>query len=163
MTLLRDLNALHQHRELLWIWTLREIKVRYKQSLLGAAWAVLQPLALMVVFTTVFSVLVQIPSDGVPYPVFSYTALLAWTFFASAVSFAIPSLVNNLNLVVRAPDGTVFVGNSAQPGMTNFDSKNNLELVHIPQAAAGDYRVQVIGSNVASGPQPFALVIRGVL
>ncbi len=74
-----------------------------------------------------------------------------------------PALVNNLNLVVRAPDGTVFVGNSAQPGMTNFDSKNNLELVHIPQAAAGDYRVQVIGSNVASGPQPFALVIRGVL
>jgi lipopolysaccharide transport system permease protein len=101
MRLLRDLQALYRHRELLWIWTLREIKVRYKQSVLGIAWAVLQPLALMLVFTTVFSVLVKIPTDDVPYPVFSYTALLAWTFFATAVSFAIPTLVNNLNLVTK--------------------------------------------------------------
>lgn len=101
MSLVHNLRNLYQHRELLWIWTLREVKVRYKQSVLGAAWALLQPLALMLVFTTVFSLLVQIPSDDLPYPVFSYTALLAWTFFASAVSFAIPSLVNNLNLVTK--------------------------------------------------------------
>ncbi|MEH2491841.1 hypothetical protein [Bradyrhizobium sp. AZCC 2230] len=72
------------------------------------------------------------------------------------------ALVNNLNLVVRAPDGTVFVGNSGQPAGA-FDSKNNVELVHIAQAAAGNYIVQVIASNVASGPQPFALVVQGAM
>jgi hypothetical protein len=74
-----------------------------------------------------------------------------------------PTLVNNLNLVVRAPDGSVFVGNSKEAGGADFDATNNIELVHVPQAAQGNYRVQVIGSNVASGPQPFALVIRGAL
>jgi len=74
-----------------------------------------------------------------------------------------PTLINNLNLVVRAPDGTVFVGNGGDPGAGAFDSKNNVELVHIPQAASGDYRIQVIASNVATGPQPFALVVRGAL
>ncbi len=74
-----------------------------------------------------------------------------------------PALVNNLNLVVRAPDGGVFVGNGNQPGGASFDAKNNVELVHIPQAAPGNYRVQVIGSNIATGPQPFALVVRGAL
>jgi serine protease AprX len=74
-----------------------------------------------------------------------------------------PTLINNLNLVVRAPDGTVFVGNGGDSGAGAFDSKNNVELVHIPQAASGDYRVQVIASNVATGPQPFALVVRGAL
>jgi serine protease AprX len=73
------------------------------------------------------------------------------------------TLVNNLNLIVRAPNGEVFVGNGAQPGAGSLDAKNNVELVHIPQAIAGDYRVQVIASNVAVGPQPFALVIRGAL
>jgi hypothetical protein len=74
-----------------------------------------------------------------------------------------PALVNNLNLVVRTPDGQIFVGNNQQPGTSDFDTKNNVELVHIPQAVQGDYRIQVIGSNVPSGPQPFALVIRGAL
>lgn len=72
------------------------------------------------------------------------------------------TLINNLNLVVRAPDGTVFVGNSAQP-VGAFDSKNNVELVHIAQAAVGSYTVQVVASNVASGPQPFALVVQGAM
>jgi subtilisin family serine protease len=74
-----------------------------------------------------------------------------------------PTLANNLNLVVRAPDGTVFVGNGKQAGTTDFDAKNNVELVHIPLAAPGNYRVQVIGANVPAGPQPFALVVRGAL
>jgi lipopolysaccharide transport system permease protein len=87
--------------ELLWIWTSREVRVRYSQSLLGVAWAVLQPLALMLVFTLVFSNLVRIPSDGVPYPVFAYSALLSWTFFSSAVSFAIPSLTTQMGLVTK--------------------------------------------------------------
>jgi hypothetical protein len=65
--------------------------------------------------------------------------------------------------VVRAPNGDVFVGNGQQAGVAAFDTKNNVELIHIPQAAAGNYRVQIIASNVPRGPQPFALVIRGAL
>jgi homopolymeric O-antigen transport system permease protein len=99
--LLRDLATLYRHRELLVLWTEREIKVRYKQSLLGIAWAILQPLALMAVSTVVFSLFVKIPSDGIPYPLFSYTALLGWTFFSTSATFAIPSLVNNMNLVTK--------------------------------------------------------------
>lgn len=99
--MLEHLKTLYTHRELLLMWTLREIKVRYKQSILGAAWALLQPLALMLAFTLVFSVLVKLPSDDVPYPVFSYTSLVVWTFFATSLSFAIPTLVNNFNLVTK--------------------------------------------------------------
>jgi lipopolysaccharide transport system permease protein len=96
-----NLKALYQYRELLWMWILREIRVRYKQSLLGAAWAILQPLSMMTVFTLVFSFLARVPTDGIPYPIFSYAAVLPWTFFATSVSFGVPSLVNNLNLVTK--------------------------------------------------------------
>jgi len=89
------------YRELLLAWTIREIKVRYKQSLLGAAWAILQPLSLMVIYTIVFSFFIRVPSDGIPYPLFSYTALLPWTFFAACLSFGVPSLINNTNLVTK--------------------------------------------------------------
>lgn len=95
------LRLLFQHRELLLIWTLREIKVRYKQSILGGAWAVLQPLVLMLAYTVVFSLFIKLPSGGIPYPIFSYTALLSWTFFASSVTFAVPALINNLSLVTK--------------------------------------------------------------
>lgn len=88
-------------RELLMTWAMREFRVRYSQSLLGAAWAILQPLSLMIVFSVIFSVFVRVPSDGVPYPVFAYTALLPWTFFANGISQAIPSLINNMNLVSK--------------------------------------------------------------
>ena len=90
-----------KHRELLGIWIAREIKIRYKQSFLGAAWAILQPLALMLVFTLVFSRFVQVPTNGIPYPVFSYTAVLPWTFFATAITFGVPSLISNMNLVTK--------------------------------------------------------------
>ncbi len=93
------LANLYHYRDLLWLWTGREVRVRYKQSALGAAWAVIQPLALTVVFTLVFSRLMQVDTGGVPYPVFAYSALVPWTFFATSLAFAIPSLVNNLNLV----------------------------------------------------------------
>lgn len=92
---------LYQHRDLLFVWTLREVKVRYKQSLLGGAWAILQPVALMLTYTLVFSFFIRLPSSGIPYPLFSYTALLGWTFFASSITFAVPSLINNLNLVTK--------------------------------------------------------------
>lgn len=99
--MLKHIRVLYFHRDLLWMWTYREIQVRYKQSVMGGLWAILQPLSLMVVFTVVFSLLVKIPSDGVPYPVFAYSALLPWTFLATSIAFAVPSLVNNMNLVSK--------------------------------------------------------------
>lgn len=99
--MISNFSNLYQYRELLWRWTLREIGVRYKQSFLGATWAILQPLAMMLMFTAVFSFLARVPTDGIPYPVFSYAAVLPWTFFSSSVSFGVPSLVNNLNLVTK--------------------------------------------------------------
>jgi lipopolysaccharide transport system permease protein len=99
--MLHDFRHLLDNRELLWVWTLRSIKVRYKQSLLGGLWAILQPLALMVVFTVIFTLFVRIPTDGTPYPIFSYTALLPWTFSAGAIGIGVTSLVNNMNLVTK--------------------------------------------------------------
>jgi lipopolysaccharide transport system permease protein len=99
--IIKHLSILYGYRDLLCMWTLREVKVRYKQSVLGIAWAILQPLALMLVFTLVFSVIAQLPSDGMPYPIFSYVALLPWTFFSTALGFGIPSLVSNVNLVTK--------------------------------------------------------------
>lgn len=95
------LKTLLDYRQLLWMWTLREVKIRYKQSFLGAAWAVLQPLSLTLIFTVVFSYFARVPTDGVPYPIFAYTALLPWTLFATAISFAAPSLITNMNLVTK--------------------------------------------------------------
>jgi len=96
-----ELRTLFQYRDLLWLWTLREVQVRYKQSLLGIAWAVLQPLTLTIIFTIVFSHLVRVDTGDIPYPIFSYVALVPWTFFATALSFGIASLVNNMNLVTK--------------------------------------------------------------
>jgi lipopolysaccharide transport system permease protein len=98
---LEPLGRLIQYRDLLWMWTLREIRVRYKQSVVGGLWAILQPLALMIVFTVVFSLLVKVPTDGIPYPIFSYAGLLPWMFFSTSVGFAVPSLVNNMDLVTK--------------------------------------------------------------
>lgn len=95
------LRELYRHHDLLLVWTGREIKVRYKQSLLGGAWAILQPLALMVVFSVIFTTFVKIPTDGVPYPVFSYSALVPWTFFATSITFAAGALTQNMNLVSK--------------------------------------------------------------
>ncbi len=97
-----SLADLWSHRELLWFWTRREISVRYKQSFLGALWAILQPAALAAVFTVVFSHLARIPSEGIPYPLFAYVALVPWTFFATSVNQGVPSLVNQMNLVTKA-------------------------------------------------------------
>ena len=98
---MNKLKELYKYRELFFSLTLREIKVRYKQTVFGVFWAILQPLSLMAIFTLVFSKFAKMPSDGIPYPIFSYSALLPWTFFATSLSFAIPSLVNNSNLVTK--------------------------------------------------------------
>jgi lipopolysaccharide transport system permease protein len=99
--MVKELRELAGYRDLLWLWSLREVRVRYKQSLLGAAWAVLQPLVLTLVFTLVFSRLVKVDTGDIPYPIFAYVALVPWTFFATSLSFGIPSLVNNMNLVTK--------------------------------------------------------------
>lgn len=88
-------------RELLWVWTAREIRARYKQSFFGIGWAVFQPVALSAVFVLVFAFIVHVPTDGVPYPLFVYAAMLPWTFFARALTAALPSIVMNMNLVTK--------------------------------------------------------------
>lgn len=95
-------SELFQHRELLWYWTRREVSVRYKQSLLGVLWAVLQPLALTITFTVVFSMIINVPTGDIPYPIFTYTALVPWTFFANSLGQGIPSLVGQMNLITKA-------------------------------------------------------------
>jgi lipopolysaccharide transport system permease protein len=93
------LPELWQRRELVYFFAWRDIKVRYKQTALGAAWAILQPLTSMVVFTVFFGRLAKVPSSGLPYPVFSLAALVPWTYFSSAVSMAASSMVTNANLI----------------------------------------------------------------
>lgn len=95
------LHELWEYRELLYFLTWRDIKVRYKQTVLGAAWAILQPFMTMIVFTLFFGGLAQIPSDGVPYPIFSYAALVPWTFFATGLSMSSNSLVGSANLIKK--------------------------------------------------------------
>jgi lipopolysaccharide transport system permease protein len=94
-----NLRELWAYRELAFFLAWRDIKVRYKQTVLGAAWAILQPLFTMVVFSLFFGKLAGIPSDGIPYPVFSYAALVPWQFFANGLSNSSESVVASANLV----------------------------------------------------------------
>ena len=96
-----NLIELWRYRELLYFLTWRDIKVRYKQTVLGATWAVMQPLLLMLIFTFVFARLGGIKSENVPYPIFVYAALLPWTFFAHAVTNSGNSLVGSTSLITK--------------------------------------------------------------
>jgi lipopolysaccharide transport system permease protein len=96
-----DFGELWQYRDLIYFLAWRDVKVRYKQTALGVAWAILQPLAAMVVFTVFLGALVHVPSDGLPYALFAYVGLLPWTFFANAAAGASSSLVANTNLVSK--------------------------------------------------------------
>jgi lipopolysaccharide transport system permease protein len=96
-----DLAELWEYRELLWLLVWRELKVRYKQTILGVAWAILQPFLTMLVFSVVFGRLAKIPSDGVPYPVFAYCALLPWQLFAFAMTESSNSLVAHQRLLTK--------------------------------------------------------------
>ena len=96
-----DFRELWEYRELLYFLTWRDIKVRYKQTVLGAAWAILQPVFMMVVFSLFFGKLAKVPSDGIPYPVFAFCALLPWQLFAHSVSESSNSLVGNQNLITK--------------------------------------------------------------
>jgi lipopolysaccharide transport system permease protein len=111
------LRELWAYRELLYFLVWRDIKVRYKQTILGAAWAIIQPLFTMVIFSIFFGALAQIPSDGIPYPIFSYAALVPWTFFANGLRHSSASLVGSASLINKVyfprlviPISTVLAG-----------------------------------------------------
>ncbi|RPI84702.1 MAG: ABC transporter permease [Chloroflexi bacterium] len=111
------LDDLWRYRELLYFFAWRDLKVRYKQTVLGAAWAVLQPFLTMVVFSIFFGRLAEIPSDNLPYPVFAYSALVPWTFFANSLTHASNSIVSNAGMVKKTyfprltlPVATVMTG-----------------------------------------------------
>lgn len=111
------LGELWEYRELVYFFTWRDIKVRYKQTVLGALWAIIQPLFTMLIFALFFGRLAKVPSDGIPYPLFSYTALVPWTFFATGLTQASNTLVQNSNMLKKIyfprmamPLGTVIAG-----------------------------------------------------
>jgi len=112
-----ELAELWRYRELLMILAWRDIKVRYKQTVLGAAWAVLQPVMTMVVFSFIFGTVAKLPSEGIPYPIFTFTALLPWQLFARALNESSNSLIYNQQLVTKVyfprliiPIGTILSG-----------------------------------------------------
>jgi lipopolysaccharide transport system permease protein len=96
-----NLKEVWRYRELIYFFTWRDIKVRYKQSVLGILWAILQPFLSMVVFTIFFGNLAKVPSDGIPYPIFSYAALVPWTFFASALNVSARSMLTSGNMISK--------------------------------------------------------------
>jgi lipopolysaccharide transport system permease protein len=95
------LGEIWEYRELLFFLVWKDIKIRYKQSVVGAAWAVIQPLFTMMIFTFLLGNLVKVPTDGIPYPIFSYTGLVLWTYFANVVNQGSHSLIGNASLVTK--------------------------------------------------------------
>src|SRR5262245_19164271 len=96
-----DLKTVWEYKELLYFLVWRDLKVHYRQTLIGAGWVILQPLTTMVIFTLVFGKFAQIPSDGLPYPVFVYSALLPWNLFASFLNRGTSSVVGNALIVLK--------------------------------------------------------------
>lgn len=115
---LRDLWAF---RELLYFLTWRDVKVRYKQTELGIAWAIIQPLLTMLIFTLFFGRLAGVPSDNVPYPIFAYAGLLPWTFFANAIANSGNSLVGSANLITKVYFPRMIIpGAAVAAGLVDF-------------------------------------------
>lgn len=116
-----DLRELWHYRELLYFLTWRDVKIRYKQTLLGAAWAVIQPLFMMVVATVFFGKLAGISSDGLPYPVFSFAGLLPWYYVQNAVTSSGNSLVGNSNLITKVYFPRIIIpGSAVVAGVVDF-------------------------------------------
>jgi len=92
---------LWSYRELVWVMIVRDLKVRYKQTVMGVAWAVIQPLTMIAIFTLIFGKLAKIPSDGYPYPVFVFSGLLAWNFFSASITTSGVSLISASNVVTK--------------------------------------------------------------
>lgn len=102
-------NEILDYRELLFFLALREIKIRYKQTVMGIGWAVLQPFFTMIVFTLIFSGIANIPSDGIPYPIFSYSGLLLWVYFSNALTLSSNSLIGNTALLSKVYIPRLFI------------------------------------------------------
>jgi lipopolysaccharide transport system permease protein len=116
-----DLRELWAYRELIYFLTWRDIKVRYKQTVIGAVWAVLQPLAMMLVFTLFFSKLAKIPSEGIPYPLFAYAGLLPWQLFSRTITDATRSLITDQRLITKVYFPRIMVPMAATlAGMVDF-------------------------------------------
>ena len=114
-------SEMWMYRELLFFLTWRDIKIRYKQTVLGFAWAILQPFLTMVVFSLFFGRLAKMPSEGLPYPIFNYTALLPWQFFENSISNSTTSLVANSNMVTKVYFPRLFVPiSSVLSGLADF-------------------------------------------
>jgi lipopolysaccharide transport system permease protein len=128
-----DLREAWRYRELLYFLTWRDIKVRYKQTALGATWAVLQPLASMAVFTLFFGHVAQMPSDGLPYPMFVFAGLLPWFFFSNAVASASQSVIGNQNLVTKIYFPRLFIPmGSVAASLVDFAIGGGLFLTMMP-------------------------------
>src|SRR5215813_5420392 len=95
------LRELCQYHELLYFLIWREVKVRYKQTLIGASWAIIQPLLTMLTFTVIFDRFTKMPSDGLPYPLFSFSALLLWNYFSRSLTNSVGSVVGNAHLITK--------------------------------------------------------------
>ncbi|MBK9709333.1 MAG: ABC transporter permease [Acidobacteria bacterium] len=116
-----DLTALWAHRELLYFLTWRDVKVRYKQTVLGAAWAIIQPLFTMLIFTLFFNKIAGIKSGDIPYPLFAYAGLLPWTFFSNSVTNSSNSLVGSANLITKVYFPRMIIpGSAVAAGLVDF-------------------------------------------
>lgn len=104
-----------EYRELFYFLVWRDVKIRYKQTVLGVAWAVIQPFFMMIIFTLFFGRMAKMPSDGIPYPLFSYSALLPWTYFSTSLSLSGNSLIGGANLVRK-----VYFPRVALPAASTF-------------------------------------------
>ena len=111
-----NLRDLWVYRELVFFMIWRDIKVRYKQTLLGAAWAVIQPVMTMLVFNFIFGSVAKVPTDGIPYPIFSYTALLPWGLFVTALNQASRSLTSNTNMITKVYFPRLVLADGVSPG-----------------------------------------------
>ncbi len=135
-----NLFELWRYRELLWFLALRDIKLRYKQTALGVAWAVLQPLMSVVVFSIFFGVLAKVPSDGFPYPLFALTAMVPWQFFSYALTQSSNSLVNEQRLITK-----VYFPRLVVPIASVLSGLVDLVVVFIMVLLPGDGVVHVVG------------------
>ncbi len=96
-----NVKELKEYKDLLYFWVLREIKILYKQTVLGFTWALIRPVASMVVFTVIFGNMAKVPSDGIPYPIFSFVALMPWTYFSQSLSKSTQSLISQAGVISK--------------------------------------------------------------
>ena len=116
-----NLRDLWTYRELVFFMIWRDIKVRYRQTLLGAAWAVIQPVMTMVVFNFLFGTVAKVPTDGIAYPIFAFTGLLAWTFFSNAITSSGNSLVGSAHLITKVYFPRMIIpGAAVAAGLVDF-------------------------------------------